>query len=128
MRRTHLSLYYLAAYVVPSGVLLLVAPTFITGLLLSNVTYDEPPVRLAGLVLIALGVFIVQLIRHHVEVMYTTTLVVRSILSFGLLWLFLSTGNPFFAVILVVVLIGVALTGASYVLDRREALSSIAAA
>jgi hypothetical protein len=43
-------------------------------------------------------VFIVQLIRLRVEVMYTTTLIVRSILSLGLLWLAVSTGNPFFAV------------------------------
>jgi hypothetical protein len=128
MRRTRLSLYYLAGYLVPSGVLLLVAPTFTTNLLLSNQAYDEPPLRLAGLVLIALSVFIVQLIRHHVEVMYTTTLVVRAVLSLGLLWLLVSTGNPFFGVILVVVLIGVALTGASYLVDRREAMASPAPA
>jgi uncharacterized protein YjeT (DUF2065 family) len=127
MRRTRLSLYYLAGYLVPSGVLLFFAPTFTTNLLLSNQTYDEPPLRLAGLVLIALSVFIIQLIRHHVEVMYTTTLVVRAILSLGLLWLLVSTGNPFFGVILVVVLIGVALTGASYLVDRREATSLVAA-
>jgi uncharacterized protein YjeT (DUF2065 family) len=121
MRRTRLSLFYLAGYVLPSGVLLLVAPTFVSQLLLSNQVYDEPAMRLAGLVLLALGVFVVQLIRLHVEVMYTTTLIVRSILSLGLLWLAVSTGNPFFAVVLAVVLFGVALTGVSYLLDRREA-------
>ena len=42
-------------------------------------------------------------------------------LSFGLLYLFVSTGNPFFAVVLAVVLIGVALTGTCYLLDRRDA-------
>jgi uncharacterized protein YjeT (DUF2065 family) len=124
MRRTHLSLYYLAGYILPSGILLLFAPTFVTGLLLSNQVYDEAPLRLAGLVLIALGVFIVQLIRHHVEVMYATTLVVRSILSLGLLALTISTGNPFFAVVLAVVLFGVLLTGVSYVLDRRDAAAT----
>ena len=124
MRRTRLSLYYLAGYLVPSGVLLFFVPAFTTNLLLSNHAYDEPPLRLAGVVLIALSVFIVQLIRHHVEVMYTTTLVVRAVLSLGLLYLLVSTGNPFFGVILVVVLIGVALTGASYLVDRREAVSA----
>jgi len=128
MRRTRLSLFYLAGYVLPSGVLLLVAPTFVSGLLLSNQAYDEPAMRLAGLVLIALGVFVVQLIRLHVEVMYTTTLIVRSILSLGLLWLAVSTGNPFFAVVLAVVLFGVALTGLSYLLDRRDAQLAPAAA
>jgi len=127
MRRTHLSLYYLAGYVIPSGLLLLFAPTFATRLLQSNHTYEEAALRLAGLVLIALGILIVQIIRHHVEVLYTTTLVVRSILSFGLLALFVTTGDPFFAVVLLVVLIGVALTGTSYLLDRREAAASTGA-
>ena len=53
--------------------------------------------------------------------MYTTTLVVRSILSIGLAYLAVSTGDPFFAVVLAVVLFGVALTGVCYLLDRREA-------
>ena len=51
--------------------------------------------------------------------LYSTTLVARALISVTLLWLFQSTGDPFFAVILVIVLIGVGLTGASYWLDRR---------
>jgi uncharacterized protein YjeT (DUF2065 family) len=128
MRRTHLSLYYLIGYVVPSGLLLFFAPTFTTQLLFSNQDYSEPALRLAGLVLLALGVFIIQLVRHHVEVMYTTTLVVRSMLSFGLAYLFVSTGNPFFGVVLATVLFGVALTGISYLLDRRDAIGRTATA
>lgn len=128
MRRTHLSLYYLAGYILPAGLLLLLVPAFATKLLLSNHTYDEAALRLAGLVLIALGILIVQIIRHNVEVLYTTTLGVRSILSLGLLWLFVSTGDPFFGVVLIVVLIGVALTATCYVLDRREADSRPATA
>ena len=127
VRRTHLSLYYLAGYLLPAGLLLLTAPTFATKLLLSNETYDEPPLRLAGLVLIALGILIVQIIRHRVEALYTTTLVVRTFLSLGLLGLLISTRNPFFGVVLIVVLIGIALTGASYLADRREANSREAA-
>jgi uncharacterized membrane protein len=52
--------------------------------------------------------------------MYPTTLLARALISATLLWLFLTTGDPFFAVILVIVLIGVALTGGSYLLDRRS--------
>lgn len=120
MRRTHLSLYYLVGYVIPSGLLLLIAPTFATKLLQSNHTYEDAPLRLAGLVLLALGLLLAQIVRHRVEVLYTTTLVVRSVLSIGLLYLLVSTGDPFFGVVLVVVLIGVALTGTSYLLDRRD--------
>jgi uncharacterized protein YjeT (DUF2065 family) len=121
MRRTYLSLYYLVGYVVPSGVLLLFVPTFATQLLQSNQTYDEAPLRLAGLILIALGILLAQIIRHRVEVLYATTLAVRSVLSLGLVYLLVSSGNPFFGVVLVFVLIGIALTGTSYLLDRRDA-------
>ena len=101
MRRTYLSLYYLVGYLFPAGLLLLLAPTFATNLLLSNQTYDEPPLRLAGLVLIALGIIVAQIIRLRVEVMYTTTLIVRAMLSLGLFALLVTTGNPFFGVVLV---------------------------
>ena len=120
MRRTHLSLYYLAGYLVPAGLALLVAPRFATDLLQSNEAYDLPPLRLAGLVLIALSILVIQIIRHRIEVLYTTTLVVRGVLSVGLLSLWIATDNPFFGVVLAVVLIGVALTGVSYLIDRRE--------
>ena len=51
--------------------------------------------------------------------LYSTTLVARALISATLLWLFLLTGDPFFGVILLLVLVGVALTGTSYWLDRR---------
>jgi uncharacterized protein YjeT (DUF2065 family) len=121
VRRTNLSLYYLAGYLVPAGLLLLFVPEFATKLLLSNHTYDYAPFRLAGVLLLVLGILIIQIIRHHLDQLYTTTLVARALISATLLWLFVTTGDPFFAVVLVIVLIGVALTGASYYLDRREA-------
>jgi uncharacterized membrane protein/uncharacterized protein YjeT (DUF2065 family) len=121
MKRTHLSLYYLAGYLVPAGLLLLFVPEWATKLLLSNRTYDYAPFHLVGVLLLVIGILIVQIIRHRLEMLYSTTLVARGLISATLLWLFLSTGDPFFAVILVIVLIGVAITGASYYLDRREA-------
>ena len=56
--------------------------------------------------------------------MYATTLGVRSVLRTGLLYLLVSTGNPFFGVVLLFVVIGIGLTGTSYLLDRREASSA----
>ena len=123
MRRTNLSLYYLAGYLVPAGLLLLFVPEFATKLLLSNQTYDYAPFRLAGVLLLVLGILIVQIIRHKLEMLYSTTLVARALISATLVWLFLSTGDPFFGVILVIVLIGVGLTGVSYWLDRRDGLA-----
>ena len=121
MRRTNLSLYYLAGYLIPAGILLLFVPEWATKLLLSDRTYDYAPFHLAGVLLLVIGILIVQIIRYRVEAMYATTLVARALISATLLWLFLNTGDPFFGVVLVIVLIGVALTGVSYVLDRRDA-------
>jgi hypothetical protein len=120
VRRTNLSLYYLAGYLVPAGLLLLFVPEFATKLLLSDRTYDYAPFHLAGVLLVVIGILIIQIIRFKLEMLYSTTLVARALISATLLWLFLNTGDPFFGVILVIVLIGVALTGASYMLDRRS--------
>jgi len=119
VRRTNLSLYYLAGYLIPAGLLLLFVPEWATKLLLSNRTYDYAPFHLAGVLLLVIGILIVQIIRHRLTQLYATTLVARALISATLLWLFLSTGDPFFAVVLVIVLIGVALTGASFYLDRK---------
>ena len=126
MRRTNLSLYYLAGYLIPAGLLLLFVPEFATKLLLSNRTYDYAPFHLVGVLLLVIGILIVQIIRHRLEQLYTTTLLARALISATLLWLFLSTGDPFFGVVLVIVLIGVALTGVSYYLDRQGALRPLA--
>jgi uncharacterized protein YjeT (DUF2065 family) len=120
MRRTHLSLFYLAGYLLPAGFLLLTVPEFARKLLLSNRDYDDAPFRLVGVLLIVLGIIVVQIIRHRIEVLYTTTLVARILISLTLIAVYVETSDPFFLVILVIVLIGVALTGWSYITDRRR--------
>ena len=121
MKRTHLSLYYLAGYLLPAGTLLLLVPDVATKLLLSNRTYDDAPFRLAGVLLIGLGILVVQMIRHRLAVLYPTTILIRLLISATLIWLYLRTNDPFFLVVLLVVVIGIGLTGASFVLDRRRA-------
>jgi len=122
VKRTNLSLYYLAGYLLPAGTLLLLAPDFATKLLLSNRTYDDAPFRLAGVLLIGLGILVVQMIRYKLEVLYPTTVVIRLLISGTLIALYLRTSDPFFLVVLLVVVIGIALTATSYVLDRRTAV------
>lgn len=123
MNRTHLSLYYLAGYLLPAGLLLLTVPEFARKLLLSNRDYDDAPFRLVGVLLIALGLIVVQIIRHRLEVLYTTTLVARVLISLTLIAIYIETKDPFFLVILVIVLIGVALTTWSYVTDRARPMA-----
>ena len=121
MDRTHLSLYYLAGYLIPAGLLLLLIPDTATKLLLSNRTYDDAPFRLAGVLLIGLGILVVQIIRFRLQVLYPTTVVVRLLISATLIGLYLRTSDPFFLVVLTIVVIGIVLTATSLVLDRRRA-------
>jgi uncharacterized protein YjeT (DUF2065 family) len=120
MRRTHLSLFYLAGYLLPAGALLLVVPEFATKLLLSNRDYDYAPFRLAGVLLLVIGILVVQIIRHRLEMLYSTTLVARGLISATLIAIYVQTSDPFFLVILAIVLFGVALTAWSYLSDRRR--------
>jgi uncharacterized protein YjeT (DUF2065 family) len=119
MRRTNLSLYYLAGYLLFAGVALIFAPQLALRLLQSNGEYGDVLPRLLGVVLFALGVFVAQLIRHRVEALYATTLAVRVAILAVLVGLYAYARDPLFLVLLAIVGLGFALTGTSYVLDRR---------
>ncbi|MEA2608471.1 MAG: hypothetical protein QOJ75_714 [Chloroflexota bacterium] len=125
MHRTHLSLYYLAGYLLPAGLLLLTVPEFARKLLLSNRDYDDAPFRLVGVLLIVLGIIIVQIIRHRIEALYTTTVVARVLISLTLIAIYIETSDPFFLVILAIVVLGIALTTWSYLTDRRDRATTI---
>ena len=121
MRRTRLSLFYLAGYLLPTGVLLLVAPDLSLRLLLSNGDYGSDVfLRVAGLLLLAIGILVVQIIRLRAEVLYSTTLMVRAVFVVGFLGFYWYTPDPLFLVILGVVGLGLVLTSTSYWLDRNE--------
>ena len=120
MKRTHLSLYYLAGYLLFAGVALTLVPQLALQLLLSNGTYGDTLPRLLGVVLFALGVFVLQAIRFGLTQLYTTTLAVRIPILVVLAWLYVTSSDPLFLVLLAIVGLGFVLTGTSYLLDRRE--------
>jgi uncharacterized membrane protein len=120
MKRTRLSLYYLAGYLLFAGVALIAAPSFALKLLLSNGSYGDVLPRLLGVVLLALGILVAQMLRLCLKQLYTTTLAVRAIILAVLVWLYAMSSDPFFLVLVGVVGLGVVFTGASYLLDRRE--------
>jgi len=119
MNRTRLSLYYLASYLTFAGLALLLVPTFALQLLFSNGHYGDVFPRLAGMLLLGLAILIVQIIRHRLEVLYPTTLVVRLFFLVVLAYLFLSSSDPFFLVVFGIVLLGVVFTGYAYLTERR---------
>jgi len=119
--RTRLSLFYLAGYTLPSGLALLLAPALTLKLLFTSGHYPDPIVRLTGVVLFALGVFVLQTIRHRLAVLYPTTLIVRSVILVVLGGLYWMSGDPLFLVLVGVVGFGFVLTLSCWLLDRRTA-------
>jgi hypothetical protein len=118
MNRTRLSLYYLASYLTVAGLALLLVPSFALNLLLSNGDYGEVFPRLAGMLLLGLAILVSQIIRHRLEVLYPTTLIVRLFFLVVLAWLFAIGSDPFFLVVFGIVAIGVIVTGYTYLSER----------
>jgi uncharacterized protein YjeT (DUF2065 family) len=83
MERTRLSLFYLAGYLIPSGIMLLVAPRFALKLLLSTKDYGDVFSRTTGMFAVGLGIMVVQIIRLKLNSLYSTTLIVRSFFLFA---------------------------------------------
>ena len=124
MQRTRLSLFYLIGYLVPSGLALLLAPQFTLKLLFSNGNYGEVMPRLVGMFVLTLGVMALQIVRHRIEALYTTLLTVRGGILIVLFGLYLYSGDPLFITLMLVVGLGVVLTGVSYWLDRQSEAAS----
>ena len=120
MTRTRLSLFYLAGYLTFAGLALLLFPSFALRLLFSNGHYGEVLPRLAGMLLIGLAILVTQIIRHRVEVLYSTTLAVRLFFLAVFTYLYAISGDPFFLVVFGIVALGVVLTGSSYLRERRK--------
>ncbi len=124
MKRTHLSLYYLAGYLLPAGVALIAAPQFALKLLFSNGDYGTIIPRVVGVLILGLGIIVVQIIRHRVEVLYPTTLIVRSIFLASFVWLYYLSRDPLFLTLLGIVGFGVLVTLFSFIKDRKSKTSS----
>ena len=123
LTRTWLSLFYETGYLLVAGVFLLAAPDTAFKLLFSNTSYGDVLSRLFGTVLLSIGAIFVQIVRMHIEELYTTTIVVRVPLMAVNLWLFFYSGNPLFLTLFVIVTFGVVLTITGYVLDQRSKIN-----
>lgn len=122
MSRTHLSLWYVVAYLAVAGLALLLVPNFALSLLLSNQasSYGDIFPRFVGMTLIGLDILVFQIVRLRIEQLYSTTLIVRIFFLVVLALLFVLSKDPFFLVVFAIVAVGVALTGYSYMQERRR--------
>jgi hypothetical protein len=121
MKLTRLSLYYVVMYLAVAGIALLVVPNFALNLLLSNnaASYGDVFPRFVGMTLIGLDILVFQIVRLRLEQLYSTTLLVRIFFAVVLVGLFLISRDPFFLVVVAIIVVGVAMTGYAYLRERN---------
>lgn len=120
MKRTRISLYYLCTYLLFGGLVFLFFPAEGLKLFLSTGGYGDVFPRVAGLLLVGLGMFVVAVILMRSEALYPATLIVRSLFLVGFTAFYLLTDDPLFLVLLAIVGFGFVLTLTSYLLDRNQ--------
>jgi hypothetical protein len=118
MRHARLSLFYLAGYLIPTGLALIFAPDLTFKLLFSNGHYGDVIPRVAGGAFLALGILVVQIIRQGIDSLYLTMVGVRVMLVGLLVSLYVYARDPFFLVVTGVVSLGLLLTTVGYLMDR----------
>jgi hypothetical protein len=121
MNLTRLSLYYVVAYLAVAGLALLLMPDFALKLLGSNnaSAYGDVFPRFVGMTLIGLDILVFQIVRLRLEQLYSTTLAVRIFFIVGLVWLYVLSKDPFFLAVILIIALGVAMTGYAYLRERR---------
>ena len=124
MTWTRVSFFYLLGYLTFGGLGLLAAPSVVMPMMLSNNHYGEVMPRLAGSLMLALAIIVLQIIRLRAEILYPTTLIVRGYLSVCLVGFYLAFRDPLFLVILGIVALGMSFTVAGFVTDRKRAAAS----
>ncbi len=113
-------MFYLAGYLLPAGVMLLLVPRFVFETFQSSQpeAYGDVIPRVAGALAIALGVIVTQIIRHRLDVLHATLVGVRVFLVAAWIWLYTRTSDPFFLVLAGIVAFGALLTLIGLIKER----------
>ena len=106
-------------YLSLGGVGLLFAPEITLRLLGATTTYPPVLARFVGAFMVALAIVIAQIVRHRIEVLYPTTLLIRLVLIGTIVALYVESGDPLFLVLTAIVGLGMLLTTAGLLSDRR---------
>jgi len=120
MKKTRISLFYLAGYLIPTGIGLLFTPSITLKLLMSNGDYGDMFPRIVGMLLIGIGIIAVQLIRLKNYILYPTTIFVRIFFCICFVFFYFINRDPLFLVMLGVVAIGLVLTSVCYLSDSKQ--------
>lgn len=120
MNKTRMSLFYLAGYTWFGGAGFLFFPQLSLKMFFATGEYENLMVRMVGMFMIAIAIIITQLIRHHADVLYPTTLMVRATILTCMTVFYFTYGDPLLLVLLAIVGLGFVLTGTAYILDKRS--------
>jgi hypothetical protein len=121
MKKTRLSLFYLAYSLVIIGTGLLLAPRPTLEILQSGVDYGDVFPRVAGMLMSGLGLAVLGMIRVNSYQLYPATITIRLYFITCILAFYAMTYDRLFLVLLAIVGFGLILTSAAYFLDWREA-------
>ncbi len=121
MPKTRRSLYYVAAYLILTGLGLLFAPGTMLKLLFANHDYPGAFVQLSGILMVGLGIIVVNVICYGSRVLYRATLIARIPMWICIMGLYLYTRETFFIVVLCVLGLGIVVTGSCYLSERNNA-------
>ena len=116
--RIRLCIWYVAGYLVLSGLLLLIAPRTALAAMLSNTDYGLVMPRWVGMLSVAM------VVRHRVVALYPLSFFMPAAMLVGFVGMYLDSRNPLFLAVAAVVGLGVLATGASMgsaILRQRKA-------
>jgi hypothetical protein len=119
--RIRLCIWYVAGYLVLSGVALLLAPRGALAAMLTNTDYGNIMPRWVGMLSVAMGTLVGQIVRLRIAALYPLSFFMPAAMLVGFVGLYLQSANPLFLVVSAVVGIGVAATGTSMLLARTNA-------
>jgi uncharacterized protein YjeT (DUF2065 family) len=127
LKWSRFSLFYLATYLIVTGVGFLLLPKWSLRVLFARGEYSEPFVQFVGAFMIALGTVVSQIVRFRLEVLYRITVFIRLFFLVVIAWLYKSTDDRLFLIIFGVVALGVTLTSTGILLDSRTSRRSLRA-
>ena len=120
MERTRRSLFLVVGYLFMGGVGFVLMPQLSLKMFFSTGNYNDSMLRMLGIMLIALGIVIFQIIRHRAEALYPTTLGVRIPIIVVMIYRYMTSTDPLYLILSVMVGSCYIITLTSFILDRSR--------
>ncbi|MEL6191882.1 MAG: hypothetical protein AAFR66_07520 [Bacteroidota bacterium] len=114
-----MSLWYPTIVLSFAGLGLLLFPALMQGVLFSSKIYSQEIVQFAGMFMMVLSVFVYMTIRLEVTAIYPITMYLRLFMTVCLSYFYLSSQNPLFLMVIIILIIGLGLSFLGILMDRK---------